>query len=105
MSLLTIAQTLRAAWDELFKHAPKSDPIDPYVTHLEDEIKYLREQNQILSTKLDVAKLREQHPVAIRRDPPKLTAPPKTKWDQYLEEDMARQEAEAQAQKAEEVLA
>jgi hypothetical protein len=93
MSLIEIARTIRAAWDELFKREPK---VDLFVVHLEEEIKYLREQNQILSTKLEVTRLQKDNPApVVRRDPPKLTQPVKTKWDLYLEQDMARQEREA----------
>jgi hypothetical protein len=90
--MIEIAKSIRAAWNELF--------YSRFIRHLETEVIHLREQNQILSTRLEVMRLKQEQPAQpVKRDPPKFKAL-QTSWELLVAEDMARQDKEAEEQDA-----
>lgn len=66
----------------------------PHVLHMEKEIDYLRGQNAKLQLELKEALTPRQPSVAPPRQFPTFVQPQKTSWEQYRDDEIARQEKE-----------
>jgi hypothetical protein len=93
MNLKEIAQSIREAWDTLFASKPEAP--SRYVLHLEGEVIRLRDENARLQIKLELASTPKPEVPKAKIDLSNYK-PAKTKWEAYLESEIARQEQEAQ---------
>ena len=98
MTIVEIAQTLRSAWDVLFPVKLEA-PEEPsrFVLHLEAEVERLRGENARLQIRLEQALTPAPVvvPQVVKRDFSDYK-PIKTSWEQYVEQEVSRQELEAQ---------
>ena len=65
-----------------------------YVNHLEDEVAYLRGRCALLEVKLETALTPKTPEPSAPRPVPVMPRPTRTTWEQFVADDMKRQEAE-----------
>jgi hypothetical protein len=81
MTLIDLAHTIRAAWDELFKRKPEpTNPLVAFIAHLEQEIVQLQADKARLEGKCEMLQLKVEiaqapKPVTVQAMAPRV--PPK----------------------------